>query len=138
MTHPAPARVDGGAIKRQLARNKRKIKLSLALCAHCGLCADSCFLYRAHDGDPVYMPSHKVLNSVGLLYRRKGRVSRADLERIRHIAWKRCVLCMRCYCPLGVDIPGLIAFARDICRGQGVLPDFAREPSGADTSNAEC
>jgi Fe-S oxidoreductase len=127
MSNNGMANVDVATIKRMIGRNKTKIKLSLKLCAHCALCAESCFLYQRHDQDPVYMPSHKVINSVGVLYRRKGRLDRADLIRIREIVWGRCVLCMRCYCPLGIDIPGMIAFARGVCRSQGVAPDFARE-----------
>ena len=125
------AAVDAGAIKRLLDCNKTKIKLSLKMCAHCGLCAESCFLYQAHDGDPVYMPSHKVINSIGVLYKRKGKVDRTCLEKIKEIVWKRCVLCTRCYCPLGIDIPGLIALTRGICRSQGVVPDFAHEQVGS-------
>jgi len=130
MSDKESAGVDTAAIKRMIDCNKARIRLSLKLCVRCGLCADSCFLYRGHRKDPVYMPSHKAINSVGVIYRRKGRLDLTELARIREIVWKRCVLCMRCYCPLGVDIPGLIAFARGVCRSQGVVPDFAREHAG--------
>ena len=42
------------------------------------------------------------------------------LEEIKELIWKNCVLCGRCYCPLGIDIPGMIALARSICRSYGV------------------
>ena len=45
---------------------------------------------------------------------------RADFEEIEEIVWRRCVLCTRCYCPLGIDIPEMIAITRDICRSQDV------------------
>ena len=73
------------------------------------------------------MPSHKFINSVGKLYRRRGKVDRASLEKMREIVWERCVLCTRCYCPLGIDIPDMIALARKVCRSQGVLPHYDQE-----------
>jgi Fe-S oxidoreductase len=30
------------------------------------------------------------------------------------------VLCGRCYCPFGIDIPNMISFARSILRSQGI------------------
>jgi len=44
--------------------------------------------------------------------------------RVQELVWEKCVLCTRCYCPFGIDIPGMIAFARSICRSQDVLPTF--------------
>jgi len=116
------------SIKELLDENAPKIRFMLQLCVRCAMCAESCFLYRMKDRDPLYMPSHKMLNSVGTLYRRKGRASPGDLEKIREIVWHRCVLCMRCYCPLGVDIPGIIALGRSLCRTQ----DLYRHYDGSD------
>lgn len=107
-------------IQEMLAEHKNFIKFSLKLCAHCTLCAESCFLYNAHNKDPQYMPSYKYINSVGTLYKKKGRVSRKTLEEIGDILWNKCVLCTRCYCPLGIDIPRMITLGRKICRSQGV------------------
>jgi len=107
-------------VKRLLKDNSSRIRFMLHLCVRCGMCAESCFLYRTHEHDPVYMPSHKMLNSVGFLFRKRGRVSRPELETVREIVFHRCVLCMRCYCPLGVDIPQIIALGRSICRTQGL------------------
>ncbi len=115
--------VDQGQIKELLSGQKKKMKRYLSHCMHCSLCAESCFLFTKNDGDPRYMPSYKVLNSLGKLYEKDGRVDRAFLEEIKPIVWKNCVLCTRCYCPVGVDVPGMIAFARSICRSQGVCPD---------------
>ena len=118
---------DHDLIRRQLRKHRVKMKLSLRICVHCSLCAESCFIYTTRGRKPEYMPSHKVIHSVGVLYKRKGKVDRADLEEISKIVWERCVLCMRCYCPFGIDIPGMIAFARGICRSQKVLPAFDEE-----------
>jgi len=116
--------VNIGRIKQMMKSKKGKMKLYLSHCVHCSLCAESCFLYMAHDKDPQYMPSYKVINSVGKLYKKGGNVNRAFLEKIKKIVWRNCVLCRRCYCPIGVDVPSMIAFARSICRSQGVYPDF--------------
>ena len=58
---------DYGQIKALLDKHKAKIKISLAVCAHCSLCAESCFMYMTHDKDPKYMPSYKFINSLGKL-----------------------------------------------------------------------
>jgi Fe-S oxidoreductase len=107
-------------IKEILNRNKGTIKVSLAACASCSLCAESCFLYMGNNHDPQYMPSYKMLSSVGALYRKKGNVDQSFFERTKHLIWKNCVLCMRCYCPFGIDLPRLIALARSIYRTQGI------------------
>ena len=116
--------VDTLAVKKMLDRNKSKINLSLKACAHCSLCAESCFLYMANDKKPEYMPSYKFINSIGLIYKKRGKVDIACLEKIRDIVWEDCVLCTRCYCVIGIDIPGMISFARNICRSQGIFPAY--------------
>ncbi|HMB30245.1 MAG TPA: 4Fe-4S dicluster domain-containing protein [Desulfohalobiaceae bacterium] len=112
--------IDSQQIKAVLKKNKAKIKKSLSLCAHCSMCAESCFLFMNHDQDPKYMPSHKIMNSLGYLYKKKGKVNEEEMESIKDIVWNRCVLCTRCYCPLGIDIPDLISLTRKICRSQGI------------------
>ncbi len=116
--------IDTQKIKEILKKRKAKMKMSLSVCAHCTLCADSCFLYNINDKDPKYMPSFKFINSVGKMYKKRGRVDKKTLEDIREIVWENCVLCTRCYCPFGIDIPDMIAFARSVCRSQGVYPTF--------------
>jgi len=116
--------VDQERIKKMLDARKAKMKRYLSHCVHCSLCAESCFLYMKNDKDPQYMPSYKVINSLGKLYRKRGKVDRTFLEEIKKIVWRNCVLCTRCYCPIGVDVPEMIAFARSICRAEGVHPDF--------------
>ncbi|MBW2603404.1 MAG: 4Fe-4S dicluster domain-containing protein [Deltaproteobacteria bacterium] len=116
--------VDTTLIKELLEKNKGKMKLSLSVCAHCSLCAESCFLFNAHNNDPKYMPSYKFIHSIGKVYKKKGKVDRAELKEISVNIWERCVLCTRCYCPFGIDIPSMIALARKICRSQGVFPRY--------------
>jgi len=121
------AGVDTERVKERLDEHKTKMKLSLKACAHCTLCAESCFLYMARDRDPKYTPSYKFINSIGLLYKQKGMVDKVTLGEIRDNVWERCALCTRCYCPLGINIPEMLALARSICREQGVYPRYDRE-----------
>ena len=114
--------IDTEKIKTMLNAKKGKMKRLLSHCVHCSICAESCFLYMLHEKDPQYMPSYKVIHSLGRLYKKRGKVSRKDLETIKPIVWKNCVLCGRCYCPIGIHVPSMIAFARSICRSQGVYP----------------
>lgn len=112
-------------IRALLKQKETAMKLRLAACAGCTLCAESCFMFvnKGKGQDPQYMPSFKVLNTLGKLYKKRGKVSRAELEQMRRLLWKNCALCERCYCPLGVDLPNMIAFARKILRSQGLEAD---------------
>jgi Fe-S oxidoreductase len=115
--------VDTAAIAGMLKKKEPEMKRILNYCVHCSICAESCFLYMAHNGDPQYMPSFKVINSLGKLYKKKGNVDREFLEGIKGLVWGNCVLCHRCYCPIGIDIPRMINFTRSICRSEGVYPE---------------
>ena len=115
-------KVDTKKIKELLNRRKGKMKRFLSYCAHCSLCAESCFLYMKYKKDPKYMPSYKVINSLGRLYKKGGKVDWKFLNEIKGIVWKNCVLCGRCYCPIGIHVPSMIAFARTIVRSQEVYP----------------
>ena len=141
---PIPADVNSTAVWTLLEKHEFAMRMALRVCAHCGLCAESCFLYVARDKRPEYMPSHKFIHTLGILYRKKGHVGREELESMCHIAWRRCVLCTRCYCPLGINIPDMIALVRRICRSQNVVPDFenasgweTRSHGQSDTKTAE-
>ncbi len=126
---------DKKAIKRLLNLKKAEMKKYLSHCAHCSICAESCFLYMAHNKDPQYMPSYKAINSLGKLYKKRGNVDRKFLENIKGIVWKNCVMCRRCYCPIGVDIHKMIGYAREICRSQGVFPGKQYPASGESTES---
>jgi Fe-S oxidoreductase len=116
--------VDTKQIREMLNQKKGKMKRYLSYCAHCSLCAESCFLYMEHHKDPQYMPSYKAINSLGKLYRKRGKADRKLLMEMKGIVWKNCVLCGRCYCPIGIHIPSMIAFARTILRSQDVYPQL--------------
>ncbi len=115
---------DTAGVKKILQKNKSKMKFYLGMCAHCSLCAESCFLFNSHDKDPRYMPAYKFINSLGILYKKRGKISENTAEEIKLNIWERCALCTRCYCPFGIDIPSMIALARTIMRLQGVYPRY--------------
>lgn len=124
MSKGPKAAVDSGKIAEILEQKKDRMRTCLSACAACSLCAESCLLYKEKNNDPQYMPSYKVIHSLGRLYRKKGRVSREELEQMQQLLWRNCVLCGRCYCPFGIDIPNMIAFARSILRSQGIYGVF--------------
>jgi len=107
-------------VGRILDRKRVLIKLSLQACAHCAICADSCFKFRQNGKDPTYSPSYKAINSIGRIFRTRGKLRDEEWAEIRELAFDKCVLCMRCYCPIGISIPSLIAAARGACREAGV------------------
>ena len=46
---------------------KSRTRTWLEICAHCGLCANSCFLYTANNRDPKQVPSYKI-QSLSLIH----------------------------------------------------------------------
>jgi hypothetical protein len=72
----------------------------------------------AHNRDASYIPAHKVFASLGMLYRRKGKVQRQDLKDMVDTIWNKCVLCERCYCFIGINIPDMISLARQQTAGR--------------------
>ena len=111
-------------IEKILKKKKDMIKLSLSACVHCSICSDSCFMFNTNRKDPTYTPAYKVINSIGRIYKKKGRLSDREYDKIRNLVWDKCVLCMRCYCPLGINIPSLIACARSVCREKGICRTY--------------
>jgi succinate dehydrogenase/fumarate reductase-like Fe-S protein len=134
MAEETPRPIDVNQIREMLDSKKGRMTICLSACAGCTLCAESCFLFRNHDGDPRYMPSYKVLHSLGVLYKKKGKLSRAQLEQMKELVWGNCALCERCYCPLGIDLPNMIAFVRSILRSQGIC---GAGPSPPDSPEVE-
>lgn len=118
--------VDVKQIKSLLEANDgARVRAWLSICSRCGLCAESCFFYLANNRDPRLSPAYKFKNTLGLMYRRKGKVDREFLKKCYGIIWGECTTCKRCsmYCPFGIDIATLIATARTICFSQGIVPE---------------
>ncbi len=137
MSEDSEKPVDLKQIREMLKQKKGRMTFCLAACAGCTLCAESCFRFTNSGGDPRCMPSYKVLNSLGKLYRKNGKVSRAELEEMSQLVWGNCALCERCYCPLGIDIPNMIAFARSILRSQGICGMYPNSLGAPDEDLAQ-
>ena len=137
MPEDAQNPIDVDQIRKLLNERRGRMKMCLAACAGCTLCAESCFMFMSKGQDPKYMPAYKVLNSLGKLYKKRGKVTRAQLEEMKDIAWKNCVLCGRCQCPLGIDLPNMMAFTRSILRSQGVDGAYLHSLDEPDGDNCQ-
>jgi Fe-S oxidoreductase len=123
---PAPPKpVDVKKIQAILQANDgARLRTWLSICSRCGPCAESCFFYLAKNKDPKLSPVYKAKVSLGVMQRKKGKVSREFLENLVDVIWGQCTTCRRCamYCPFGIDIATMIAVARAVCNSQGVGP----------------
>lgn len=135
MTDSTGKTVDSLKIREILDSKKGRMRTCLAACAGCAICAESCLLFNEKGGDTQYMPSYKVIKTLGRLYRKNGKVAWDELEEMRHLLWRNCVLCGRCYCPFGIDIPNMIAFARGILRSQGMYGVFPHTSGSPEAEN---
>ncbi|MBC8440815.1 MAG: (Fe-S)-binding protein [Deltaproteobacteria bacterium] len=103
---------------------KTRIRTWLEICAHCGMCADSCFLYLANDRDPKQVPAYKIQSTLGEIIRKKGKVDNAFMLHAMEVAWAQCTCCNRCgtYCPHGIDTGIMFGYLRGLCYQQGFVP----------------
>ncbi|MEJ2661726.1 MAG: (Fe-S)-binding protein [Desulfobacteraceae bacterium] len=103
---------------------KSRLKTWLEICAHCGMCAESCFLYLANNRNPKQVPSYKIQSTLGEIVRRKGEVSNEFMRHVMDVAWSQCTCCNRCglYCPFGIDMGVMFGYLRGLCYSQGFVP----------------
>ncbi len=103
---------------------KSRLKTWLAVCARCGMCAESCFLYLVNDRDPRQVPAYKIQSTLGEIVKRKGKVSNSFMRHAMEVAWARCTCCNRCalYCPHGIDTGILFGYLRGLLYQQGFVP----------------
>jgi Fe-S oxidoreductase len=101
-----------------------RFKTWLKICAHCGLCADTCHHYLASDRDPNMIPARKVRFLAELL-KKKGKVDEAYLKKVYDTIYYECNMCRRCtlYCPFGIDIAVMISTLRSLLHSQGMAPE---------------
>lgn len=103
---------------------KSRTQTWLDVCARCGLCADSCFLYLVNDCPPHQVPSYKIQSTLGEMVRRKGDVDNAFMRHAMEVAWSQCTCCNRCamYCPHGIDMGVMMGYTRGLLYSQGFVP----------------
>jgi Fe-S oxidoreductase len=103
---------------------KSRIRTWLEICAHCGMCADSCFFYLANNKDPEQVPSYKIQSTLGKLIKKKGKVSTSFMMRMMDTAYSKCTCCNRCglYCPFGIDVGVMFGYVRGLLFSQGFIP----------------
>ncbi|GFM32395.1 (Fe-S)-binding protein [Desulfovibrio subterraneus] len=103
---------------------KSRIRTWLEICAHCGMCADSCFLYRVSDRDPKQVPAYKIQSTLGEIVKKKGDVSNEFMRHCVDVAWSQCTCCNRCgmYCPHGIDMGVMFSYLRGLLYSQGFVP----------------
>lgn len=103
---------------------KSRTRTWLAICAHCGMCAESCFFYKTSNNDPTQIPSYKIQSTLGEMLRRKGRVDTEFMIHAMDVAWGKCTCCNRCglYCPHGIDTGVMFSYLRGILFKHGFVP----------------
>lgn len=103
---------------------KSRLRTWLEICAHCGLCANSCFLYLINDRDPKQVPAYKIQSTLGEIVRKKGKVDNEFMHMCMETAWAKCTCCNRCgmYCPHGIDMGVMFGYTRGLLYAQGFLP----------------
>ncbi|WP_446424127.1 sulfate respiration complex iron-sulfur protein HmcF [Mailhella sp.] len=117
--------VDVPALQRTLEKTcKSRTRTWLEICAHCSLCADSCFFYKANNRDVEQTPSYKINTTLGEMIKRKGNVDTEFMIRAMDIAWGKCTCCNRCgnYCPHGIDVGVMMSYLRGVLYSQGFCP----------------
>lgn len=106
------------------ASMKSRMRTWLEICAHCGLCADSCFLYLANQRDPTQVPSYKIQSTLGVIVKKKGDVDNEFMRYCMDTAFAKCTCCNRCgsFCPYGIDMGIMFGYLRGLCFSQGFVP----------------
>ena len=109
------------------------------LCVRCGLCVDACHYVLGDGGDPqispvakaerirkVYKSKHDWMSKFFPKWTGAKKLTEEELKDWVNVAYKNCSLCQRCTvnCPLGVDIPAIIAAARGTLTSMGMGPEM--------------
>ena len=103
---------------------KSRMKTWFEICAHCGMCAESCFLYQVNGRDPKQVPAYKIQSTLGEIIRKKGKVDNQFMRETMETAWAKCTCCNRCamYCPHGIDTGIMFGYLRGLLYQQGFVP----------------
>jgi Fe-S oxidoreductase len=116
------------------------VRTSLDICAHCGICANSCHLY-AGTGDVEQIPAARAQQLEKVYkryYSRLGRIAprlvgaedldEEVLDRLQRMAYQ-CTLCRRCalHCPFGIDNATMVSAIRSLLAEAGRVPAALQE-----------
>ncbi|TKJ28770.1 MAG: hypothetical protein CEE40_10625 [Chloroflexi bacterium B3_Chlor] len=116
------------------------IEAWLDICAHCGLCADSCHAYvgtgdvehipsaRAQQLEKVYKRYHTKLGQLAPRLVGAEELDEEVLDRLQKMAYQ-CTLCRRCtlYCPFGIDNASIVGVIRALLAEAGRVPAGLQE-----------
>ncbi len=117
--------VDTAALKEQLDKTcKSRTRTWLNICAHCGMCAEGCFLYQANDKVADQIPSLKIQATLGTMLKNPEKVDADFMIKCMEVAWSKCTCCNRCavYCPHGIDTGVMMSYLRGILFSHGFVP----------------
>jgi Fe-S oxidoreductase len=110
------------------SRMGARFKTWMKICAHCGLCSDTCHFYLSSGREPKMIPSYKIRFLKDLL-KKKGRVNAEYLQEVYKTVYYECNMCRRCtlYCPFGIDIAMMISLLRGLLTYLGIVPEGLRK-----------
>lgn len=124
-TQTQPLTINPESIRQAVdARMNARLKMWMRICAHCGLCADTCHFFTAKGRDPRMVPSFKA-QKLKKLVKKKGNVDEKFMQELYDTAFGECTLCRRCtlYCPFGIDMAMMVSTIRGILTSQGMTPE---------------
>jgi Fe-S oxidoreductase len=123
-------------------RLDRQLAIAFHVCAHCGLCNDTCHYALAID-DPKMVPAYKA-DQLRKIYKRRydwlarlvprwvgaKELDAEAIERLVDVAYGACTMCRRCVvnCPFGVDTALIVRTARAMLNAIGRTPRGLQEP----------
>lgn len=136
----ARARALSSALAALDAEAGRQAAIHMSACVRCGLCGQSCHIYRS-EPTPANLPASKV-EAVASFHRRRhtflGRhaprlvgardLGPRELESLVETVFGRCTGCGRCslHCSIGLDVSAIIRAARRVLTKAGLTPDGLR------------
>jgi Fe-S oxidoreductase len=141
-----------GKLKELLQKRlDRRLLTALEVCVHCGICTESCHVYRS-DPRIEHTPYYRA-EMIRRLYRYlfdpigkklPGWMGAKEptekfLADLAHTAFATCTLCQRCTleCPFGVDTAEIMRAARSIINELGLAPEMLVELANAAIAKEE-
>lgn len=119
-------------------RMHRSVVTALEVCAHCGVCAETCHYYlatkdiqispvaKADRVRRVYKRHHDWLSRLFPAWTGARELTADELDAWVEVAYRNCTLCDRCLvnCPLAVDTAQILSAARGVLTAAGKAPEI--------------